>query len=230
METLVADAVDAALEVVGTSPRARAVFLVGHSLGGATVTRLAASWPESLPPLRGLVLIESCEGSTLAALPSMRGIYRSQPRSFASEAEAASFLLESGASHAASNALVLVSPRLKEEADGRFSWRAQPFIDESMEDEETWRAWFEGTTAELLTLKLNSKLLVVSTREHLFNDRALTVALTQGKLQVLVLQRTGHSVHEDDPGAVAAALLAFFARACTVLPVSPTRSSSSLSV
>lgn len=216
--TLLDDAIDVALDVAARAPRSRGLFLVGHSLGGAIATRLAASWPASLSlPLRGLVAIESCEGSTCDALPNMRRILSAQPRSFVSAAEAVSFILSSGASRSAASAHVVVPPRLMEDAEGRFMWRAQAFIDSSMEDESTWAKWFSATTAELLSIKAN-RLLIVSSREHLFYDRALTVALTQGKLQSLVVPRTCHNVHEDDPAAVAAALSAFFARVFVAPP------------
>lgn len=216
--TLLDDAIDVALEVASRAPTSRGIFLVGHSLGGAIATRLAASWPASLPlPLRGLVAIESCEGSTCAALPDMRRIFGALPRSFASAAEAVSFIINSGAARSTPSAHIAVPPRLREDDGGRFVWRAQAFVDSSMEDESTWVQWFASTTTALLSIKAN-KLLIVSSREHLFNDRALTVALTQGKLQTLVVPRTSHSVHEDDPAAVAAALAAFFARALTAPP------------
>ncbi len=215
--TLLDDAIDVALEVASRAPTARGIFLVGHSLGGAIATRLAASWPASMLPLYGLVAIESCEGSTCAALPDMRRLYGALPRSFASAAEAVSFIITSGAARSTPSAHIAVPPRLREDGGGRFVWRAQAFVDSSMEDESTWVHWFASTTAALLSIKAN-RLLIVSSREHLFNDRALTVALTQGKLQSLVVPRTSHSVHEDEPAAVAAALAAFFARALTAPP------------
>lgn len=43
-------------------------------------------------------------------------------------------------------------------------------------------------------------------------DREMTIAQMQGKFQMKVIDRVGHTIHEDDPREVATGLAQFFVR------------------
>jgi pimeloyl-ACP methyl ester carboxylesterase len=218
---LTSDVLDVLLEITARHPTAHAAVLVGHSLGGALAVRAAAAWPASAPPLRGLVAIEACEGSTVLALPAMRALLRAQPRAFASVDECVEFAVAAGLSRRAATARAVLLARLRVDGGGRATWAAQAFVDAACA-EGVFEEYFAGTTALLLSLpRTVLRLLIVGAREHLFGDQKLTVALTQGKLASLVVPAAGHAVHEDEPAAVAAAVAALIARALAPLPSSP---------
>lgn len=77
----------------------------------------------------------------------------------------------------------------------KYTWR----IDLS-KSEKYWVGWFEGLSETFLSLRA-AKLLLLAGIDNL--DKTLTVGQMQGKFQMQVLARCGHSVHEDQPHEVA---------------------------
>lgn len=77
----------------------------------------------------------------------------------------------------------------------KYTWR----IDLS-KSEKYWVGWFEGLSEKFLSLR-PAKLLLLAGIDNL--DKTLTVGQMQGKFQMEVLARCGHSVHEDQPHEVA---------------------------
>lgn len=77
----------------------------------------------------------------------------------------------------------------------KYTWR----IDLS-KSEKYWVGWFDGLSEKFLSLR-PAKLLLLAGIDNL--DKTLTVGQMQGKFQMQVLSRCGHSVHEDQPHEVA---------------------------
>lgn len=86
----------------------------------------------------------------------------------------------------------------------QYAWR----IDLS-KSEKYWVGWFEGLSEKFLDLR-PAKLLLLAGIDNL--DRALTVGQMQGKFQMQVLARCGHSVHEDQPHEVAEVIGSYLLR------------------
>lgn len=80
----------------------------------------------------------------------------------------------------------------------KYAWR----IDLSR-TEPYWKGWFEGLSEKFLNSSI-PKLLILAGIDNL--DKTLQIGQMQGKFQLQVLARTGHAVHEDQPGQVAETL------------------------
>jgi len=72
-----------------------------------------------------------------------------------------------------------------------------------------WQAWFVGISSMFLSITC-PRLLILAGVDRL--DREMTIAQMQGKFQMKVIDRVGHTVHEDDPEEVATGLAQFFVR------------------
>lgn len=77
----------------------------------------------------------------------------------------------------------------------KYQWRI-----DLAKSEKYWVGWFEGLSETFLNLRV-AKLLLLAGIDNL--DKTLTVGQMQGKFQMQVLARCGHSVHEDQPHEVA---------------------------
>lgn len=86
----------------------------------------------------------------------------------------------------------------------KYKWR----IDLS-KSEKYWPGWFEGLSNKFLNLR-PAKLLLLAGIDNL--DKTLTVGQMQGRFQMQVLARCGHSVHEDLPHDVAEVVGSFMLR------------------
>lgn len=186
------------------------LVLCGHSLGGAAVARAAgAAWPG--PPLRGIIGFDFVGD---AAEPGAQASLLSRvPRAFASLAAAEAWAraasreagcLTGGGGHAAAVALDLLR-----EGEG-VAWRSRAALD-AASDPVVLAGWLAGASAAFLAARC-PKLLLLASATSLVGDKGLTVAQMQGKMQVKVIAAGGHWMHEELPGAVAAAVAAFFTR------------------
>jgi protein phosphatase methylesterase 1 len=86
----------------------------------------------------------------------------------------------------------------------KYTWR----IDLS-QSERFWRGWFENLSDKFLETPC-PKLLILAGIDNL--DKKLTIGQMQGKFQLQVLARTGHAVHEDQPGQVAETIGSYLIR------------------
>lgn len=86
----------------------------------------------------------------------------------------------------------------------KYTWR----IDLSR-SEQYWRGWFENLSDKFLDTPC-PKLLILAGIDNL--DKKLTIGQMQGKFQLQVLARSGHAVHEDQPGQVAETLGSYLIR------------------
>ncbi|XP_054166830.1 protein phosphatase methylesterase 1-like [Oppia nitens] len=86
-----------------------------------------------------------------------------------------------------------------------YTWRTNLF-----KSEPYWSQWFEDLSNSFLNSRANYKLLLLAGIDRL--DRALTVGQMQGKFQMQVLPKCGHTVHEDVPDKVAQVVASFLIR------------------
>lgn len=215
----VAGVIDVALrEHFAQTPR---VFLVGHSLGGQIVCRVAHH-ALIAPRVGGVVVVDVVEGTARAALRSMGAFLDRRPSGFATIDKAVQWFVREGGMRNADSARVVVPSLLHDtEAiesgaksgsnDKRFVWRTNlratmPF----------WEGWFADMDAEFIRIPA-PKMLLVASVDRLDTD--LTVAQMQGKFQFEVVgsSNVGHYVLEDDPALAAAKLQRFVKRIDTLM-------------
>ncbi|XP_065313210.1 protein phosphatase methylesterase 1-like isoform X4 [Gordionus sp. m RMFG-2023] len=98
-----------------------------------------------------------------------------------------------------------------------YVWRAQ--LDKSG---KFWEGWFKGLSKMFINLPI-PKLLILAGVDHL--DKELTIAQMQGKFQMVILSRCGHSVHEDLPDEVAGVVASFLAKHKMVVLANPNMAS-----
>ncbi|KAM0322891.1 hypothetical protein ACHAQA_009233 [Verticillium albo-atrum] len=229
LPTLTAD-LRAAIALTHTQmawPTAPPIILVGHSLGGAVITSLAADPQALAPQILGHAVLDVVEGSAMDALQSMHAYLSTRPAGFASVEAAIEWHVRSRTVRNALSARTSVPALLVEHQqqqppadaadNGRpprpWRWRTdlaatQPF----------WEGWFGGLSARFLAAR-GGKLLLLAGTDRL--DTALTIGQMQGKYALQVFPEAGHFIHEDLPEKTAVALVDFFRRndrAALVLP------------
>lgn len=186
------------------------VVLVGHSLGGAVVTRYANDSSDMPGNIVGTTMIDIVEGSALEGLKAMNNVLARRPERFVSQAEAIAWHLSTMTLRRAESACVSV-PSLIEPVDPT----AQPenseytWITDLALTSPFWSTWFTGLSKGFLALK-HSKLLILAGTDRL--DKDLMVGQMQGKFQLVVVAESGHFVQEDEPLRVAHTLKDFWDR------------------
>eukprot|EP00300_Choanocystis_sp_HF-7_P001033 c10845_g1_i2.p1 GENE.c10845_g1_i2~~c10845_g1_i2.p1 ORF type:complete len:348 (-),score=47.39 c10845_g1_i2:43-1086(-) len=174
------------------------VVLVGHSMGGAIATRAAAAGAALGLAVSVLAVVDVVEGTAMASLPIAREAVAARPQAFASESEAIQWHLSSRTLRSSESARISVPDILSQGADRQWVWRTDLAATEPF-----WCEWYSGLSQSFLSVHV-PRLLILADTDRL--DKDLTIAHMQGKLKLAVVSPSGHFVHEDDPGAVAAAL------------------------
>ncbi|KAK5710745.1 Protein phosphatase methylesterase 1 [Elasticomyces elasticus] len=177
--------------------------LVGHSLGGAIVTQLAADYAIGNAML-GYCVIDVVEGSAMEAMQHMRTYLNSRPTSFDSIDEAIQWHIRSRTLRNSESAHASVPSLFVKTAAGTYTWRADyeataPY----------WEEWFKGMSAKFLAGR-GAKELILAGTDRL--DRELMIGQMQGKFQLVVVPEAGHFVQEDVPEKTAQLLIDFFKR------------------
>lgn len=223
LERLCGDAcrvLDAVLQPV--VDRSLRIVLVGHSAGGAVVTRLAGreaselSFRHAVHQVAALVVLDVVEGTALEALPAMQAVLDKRPASFASLDDAVRWAVDSGVPRNEQSARISVPPLLtRNAADSSFRWRT-PLRDTTAH----WPGWFANMSACFLDARCPRLLLLAGDADSRHGgaerlDAALTAAHMQGRFQLEILRGTGHALHEDRPGAVAGHIGGFLSRLAT---------------
>lgn len=179
------------------------LVLLGHSLGGAVVTRVAREGKLG-NKLLGYGVIDVVEGSAMEALNSMQTYLGSRPSTFPSIEAAIDWHVRSRTIRNPSSVRVSTPPLLMEIRPGLWTWRTdlastQPF----------WQDWFKGLSASFLSGKA-AKLLLLAGTDRL--DKELMIGQMQGKFQLQVFPEAGHFVQEDLPGRTAEVVAEFYKR------------------
>jgi protein phosphatase methylesterase 1 len=178
-------------------------ILVGHSLGGAIVTSLAASNALG-PSLIGFVVLDVVEGSALEALSHMRTYLSSRPSLFKNLDEAITWHTRSRTIRSQESADVSVPSLLTQLPSGKYAWRT-----DLNATAPWWEGWFKGMSEKFLRGR-GAKMLILAGTDRL--DRELMIGQMQGKFQLVVFPEAGHFVQEDVPERTAELLVEFFKR------------------
>jgi len=99
----------------------------------------------------------------------------------------------------------VAKPEFKKPDTNGYTWRTDLF-----RSEPYWNQWFADLSNLFLECRADAKLLLLAGIDRL--DRALTVGQMQGKFQMQVLPKCGHTVHEDVPDKVAQVVASFLIR------------------
>ena len=189
------------------------IILIGHSLGGAVVTHVAANVRQYLPaPLQvfGHIVLDVVEGSALDALSSMTTYLSTRPKAFTSIASAISWHVSSRTLRNPRSARVSVPSLVKPVSDSAdhtvtlYAW-----ITDLAATKPFWETWFTDLSSKFLSAP-SAKLLILAGTDRL--DKPLTIGQMQGKYQLHVIPDAGHFVHEDGPGRVANVVADFYRR------------------
>lgn len=172
IETLVADTlamIDGVKQRQGWKALPPSV-LVGHSLGGAVVTRIAATGSLGAQ-LVGFAVLDVVEGSAIEALLHMKTYLASRPSSFASVDQAINWHIRSRTIRDLESAKASV-PSLLVPNDDRWVWRT-----DLARTQRWWEDWFTGMSGLFLKGKA-AKALVLAGTDRL--DKELMVGQMQG--------------------------------------------------
>ncbi|KAI9701625.1 MAG: Protein phosphatase methylesterase 1 [Bogoriella megaspora] len=178
-------------------------ILIGHSLGGAVVTDLAAKGHLGTS-LLGYAVLDVVEGSALDALKTMHSWLASRPSVFPSVDGAIDWHIRSRTLRNRDSATVSVPPLMTQSSSGRWIWGIDLAITQPY-----WEDWFTGMSGKFLGAK-GAKLLILAGTDRL--DKELMIGQMQGKFQLQVLPNAGHFVHEDEPARVAEMVVEFYKR------------------
>jgi protein phosphatase methylesterase 1 len=145
--------------------------LVGHSLGGAVVTRIAGDGTLGAR-LVGFAVLDVVEGSAIEALLHMKTYLASRPSSFASVDQAINWHIRSRTIRDLESAQASV-PSLLIPHNDRWIWRT-----DLGRTQRWWEEWFTGMSGMFLRGKA-AKALVLAGTDRL--DKELMVGQMQGK-------------------------------------------------
>lgn len=184
-------------------------ILVGHSLGGAIVTRLAADRALGTA-LLGFCVLDVVEGSALEAISHMQTYLSSRPASFPDLDAAIHWhlrtrTLRNPTSAAVSVPSLLTPTQAKAPNPAALTWLTPLTLTSPY-----WPSWFTGMSSAFLSARGAAKLLILAGTDRL--DKDLMIGQMQGKFQLSVIPEAGHFVQEDVPEKTAGLLVEFFRR------------------
>ncbi|TPX32765.1 hypothetical protein SeMB42_g07577 [Synchytrium endobioticum] len=182
------------------------IVLVGHSMGGAVVVDVASRG--LIKNVIGVVVLDIVEGTAMESLNYMFKSLLDRPPSFPSIQSAIEWSLKHDGSKDLEAARISVPSQLQPLQDDRngkvtgYTWRtnltaSQPY----------WKGWYEGMSSKFLSVK-GGRLIILAGTDRL--DKALMIGQMQGKFQMTVLNRVGHSIQEDAPVALSRSLESFY--------------------
>jgi protein phosphatase methylesterase 1 len=177
--------------------------LVGHSLGGAIVTQMAADFALGAQ-LIGYSVIDVVEGSAVEALGHMRSYLASRPSIFSSIDEAVTWHILSRTLRNTESAKASVLSLLVQTDSGKYIWRTDLHT-----TVKWWEDWFTGMSQRFLKGR-GAKQLILAGTDRL--DKDLMIGQMQGKFHLVVIPEAGHFVQEDVPDKTAALLIEFYKR------------------
>lgn len=224
IETLVSDSltmIALVRERMGWKVQPPSVF-IGHSLGGAIATRIAADGTLGAQ-LVGFAVLDVVEGSAIEALMHMKTYLASRPSSFSSIEAAIEWHVRSRTLRNPESAKASV-PSLLVGTGDRWTWRT-----DLMRTQPYWENWFTGMSGRFLrgraakalllagTDRLDKELMVgqmqgMCTDEFSRPDMIAWLTSYTGKFQLTVIPEAGHFIQEDVPEKTAQFMVEFFKR------------------
>lgn len=166
-------------------------FLIGHSLGGSLIARLAHEWPSCV----GICLLDITEESALFSVNNMREYLRNRPQLFKSAEEAARWFFKTTRPTVAQ--LECIKDQLQKDLYGNYEWSIS-----LIDSKPFWHGWFKGMDEAFLSAPVDIRLLVLAgTNEQL--DGPLMKGQMQGKFQLHILPGTSHAIMLDAPVTLA---------------------------
>ncbi len=178
--------------------------LIGHSLGGAITTQLAADFALGTA-LIGACVVDVVEGSALEALGHMKSHLSSRPASFPTIPDAVTWHTHSRTLRNAASASISVPPLFIPAPNGSgYVWRTPLSLTVNF-----WWDWFTSMSIKFLSARC-AKLLILAGTDRL--DKELMIGQMQGKFQLVVIPEAGHFVQEDVPEKTAEIAVEFFRR------------------
>jgi protein phosphatase methylesterase 1 len=202
-------AIDAAFEQVLCVDAATAVYLIGHSLGGALVANVAHD-TRLQATVAALLLVDIVEDTAVHFVKFMPDFLARRPLAFGSVASAVQWHTTDGGIRNVANAQLVV-PSLVVVEDAEVE--GMPSVAKWRTDLPATAPFWEGWFADMDRLFLDApcpKLLLLANTDRL--DKALTVAQMQGRFQLEVLRDVGHHVMVDDPEGASVKIVKFVKR------------------
>ncbi|XP_024536042.1 protein phosphatase methylesterase 1 isoform X1 [Selaginella moellendorffii] len=220
-ETLCQDVLDVIRTMYKNDPPS--IVLIGHSMGGAIATRVAAK--RVLRTLAGLIVVDVVEGTAIASLIHMQKLLSNRPPAFPSVEKAIEWNVKGGSLRNIDSARVSIPPTLKYNEERKcYVW-----LTPLEKSERHWRGWYlhfctntvsifeeiillcryEGLSDIFLSAPV-AKVLLLAGTDRL--DKSLTIGQMQGKFQMIVVRHTGHAIQEDVPEEFSSLVLTFVAR------------------
>ena len=187
------------------------VVLVGHSLGGSIVSRVA-NLRNIIIPIHAVIVMDVAESTVLDSLDSMKAFIESWPTQFPSVETAIDWSVHVGRPHNRSSAEITIPPLLirdvthdnsANETVDRFQWRTNVTAMSSY-----WKDWFQGFD-EIFLATTTPHILIIS--DHALLDKTLLIARMQGRCEVSVVTdpHAGHFFQEDCPDETVAIWMRF---------------------
>ncbi|KAH3679910.1 hypothetical protein WICMUC_000653 [Wickerhamomyces mucosus] len=179
------------------------IFLVGHSLGGAILTKAICEL--NLSQIKGLSMLDIVEDTAINALKGMEIYMGNLPRSFKTLDQAIEWHVKSGIPHNKKSAEISIPSYFKfNSVTKNYQWvldlnKTSPY----------WKDWFIGLSKNFVNAP-GSKLLILAGTDNL--DKDLMIGQMQGKYQLVVFQDSGHFIQEDTPRKTAITLIDFWKR------------------
>lgn len=187
------------------------LFFLGHSLGGAVLTKIvreeqrqlqskgslksisiemvtAMPLPENIfKCVKGLIMIDIVEDTAIKALSSMHAYLRGVPKSFPTMKSVIDWHISSGLLHNRKSAVISVPPLVyKPDASkqGSYFW-----VTDLSKTEQGWASWFTGLSSNFISISNSvSKMLILVNNDYL--DKDLMIGQMQGRYQLMVFHNS----------------------------------------
>lgn len=162
-------------------------------MGGAIAAHLAGQFKNFPYSIACLALLDVIEGSAMQALPAMKNVISSRPKSFQSVTGAINWATKTRYIKSQKSANISMPSQIKEvEACGQ---KYQIWRTDLTKTEPFWEHWFKNMDSKFLKSNCGPKCIFVADPQNL--DKEMTIAQMQGKFTIQMLPQSGHAVHED---------------------------------